>query len=247
MIARIVLLFLFATSFGECVAQKIRIGVVNSDSVLMLLPEYRAARDTAYQEYLKLYATLDEMDEKCKLKERRIDSLIGDGEHPKVIVTEKSELAAMHSMQSEYKYEKNAAIHTADSVRCIPFNKRLARACFVAAEKNKCSGTINSKKIKRDSVLSKSELINVNADVAKELQSSQSFTTKKRVGYCNRDSLLMLVPGYQAAIDSTTVYRTRVNQTLANMDYDIARKQREKDSLESKSSPLINQLRGVQL
>lgn len=76
---------------------------------------------------------------------------------------------------------------------------------------------------------------------------SSSFAQKKKVGFYNSDSLLALMPGYQACVDSTQHYHNAAQIQLASLEKQKADKQHEIDSCKGKDSPIINHLRNTQL
>lgn len=69
---------------------------------------------------------------------------------------------------------------------------------------------------------------------------------KMRIGFVNGDSLLHTMPDY-AAVKSSTVASQGMQDTITGMEDEMVRKQRELDSLRPRLSPLMIQLRTLQL
>ncbi len=79
------------------------------------------------------------------------------------------------------------------------------------------------------------------------LLTTSVFAQNKKVGYYNGDSLLRLMPGYEACLDSTRMYHDSMRVELERMEKDKTIRQREMDSLQGKVSPLITKLQAEQL
>lgn len=79
------------------------------------------------------------------------------------------------------------------------------------------------------------------------LLSFNSLAQKTKVGVINRDSLLNLIPGYATANEAYQLRRNEIADVKAQMVREIEHKKAENDSLKGQLSPLINQLRLMQL
>lgn len=67
--------------------------------------------------------------------------------------------------------------------------------------------------------------------------------TKTVIGYFNYDSLLVLIPGYKAAVDSAKLSKKDTDTELYNMEATLALKQYEYDSLKHHWSPVIESIK----
>jgi hypothetical protein len=76
---------------------------------------------------------------------------------------------------------------------------------------------------------------------------SSACAQKKKVGFYNHDSLLLLMPGYQSCLDSTKMLYDSMKVVVDMMEKEKTAKQRETDSCQKKDSPLIHSLRLEQL
>lgn len=238
-----ILLFLIIATNG--IAQKTRVGVVNTDSLLKLIPEYADWSKTRNDNMIDLQRHSLEIQYRYMLKQMEIDSLMEQSGHNQQVG--KDELLQIEREYTTFVEHATDSAHVSDSILTAPSIIKLARAEFMAAEKNRCNGIAEFSEIAGRQNPPGISYVNISKDVAKELQTPTTVSAKKRVGYCNYDSLLKLTPGYQAAFDSSNNFQLIFDKQLMKMQEDLSKKQKEFDSLRSQSSPLINSHREQQI
>ncbi len=76
---------------------------------------------------------------------------------------------------------------------------------------------------------------------------SASAANAQKIGHLDVDSLLKIWPSYQAVVDSLTAYQLGAQKQAQNLQLQYMAKAREIDSMKTKDTPLIAQLRATQL
>lgn len=79
------------------------------------------------------------------------------------------------------------------------------------------------------------------------LVATPGFVNAQKIAHINRDSLLRIMPDYTIIKDSLSSHQLALEKILYNMEVQFGLKQRERDSLEGKRSPLILSLMDKEL
>lgn len=224
------LFFVFIFSSVFLLAQKTRVGVVNSDWVLQQLPGYVAMRDSSTKEIIRIQTTLQSFELMYAAKKQAQDSMGTESTDEWRAL--QNELNEIESDYKSYTDSMQRVVSLKDSIRFTPYTRSLVRASFIAAEKNKCYGTCDSKSVAAQTS-GNLDYIDISKDVLKEMQHPSVITTPKRVGYCNTDSLLKLMPGYRDAQNSSEAHHKQNQIKITAMNAEIENKQKVLDSVTS--------------
>jgi Skp family chaperone for outer membrane proteins len=210
-------------------AQKVRVGVINEDSLMNTMPGYsglvkpetfRHHTDTTLKDMDRVYAkSLHELDSlKPKLS-------------PLMISLRKKQLSDTQANRQAFADEAEEA-RLAYAAGLVPYNNEFSNACYKAQRANICTEVLDRKAAAGKYTGDQAEFIDLNAAVAKELSASPALNAKtKRIGYINSDSLYALMPEYKLHAAAIKTESEQLNERLAAHDAKIKAKERENDSL----------------
>ncbi len=244
---RNILLFLLLFASVEVFAQKIRIAVVNTDSILNLLPEYKNLITvmTDYQIQAQNRAMAIQMD--YTKKQQKLDSAKALHADARLLMELKVELDTIQSQYDAFiKLATDSALEL-QTMKFTPIQQKWHRAVLVACEKNRCNGYIEFDILKGARLDKKFSYVDINKDVLGEMKSPSKSVGKKRVGICNYDSLLKMVQGYKVVNDSLNSYDTLSARAIRRMKSQLDTKKKELDSLGPASSERILRIRNQEI
>jgi Skp family chaperone for outer membrane proteins len=225
---------------GMLFAQKVKVGIVNRDSVLASIPGANAVKDTLSAHKLTVAKTHNRLEDELSKKIREADSLKAKSS-PLIQRLRQIQIQDITSTLAQYDYLAAEELKI-DSLKLVPFTYAIEQAEMKMAEKYRCSIETEYKNDNREPIYLTNEVIGL----LKE--NKQAQTSRKQIGYVNKDSLLSaLYPDYK---ESKATFENDVRllrDSAEQMQREYERKQLEMDSMRGNSSPLQMQLKQKEL
>lgn len=230
--------FLLVTLLLACTslaAQKKNIGVVNTDSILHLIPGYTEVAEQTGK-FRQAYETdLAQMESYQAKKARETDSM-APKDTPLIHQLRLLQLQQMKENLQAFQYDGSLRLQR-DSLQMALFTNRYRTIETAVAAGNKCDRVIDSRTLaanRSDSV----NYVNLNLAVAEKIKADALLMSNpKKIGYVSKDSLLSLLPGYQENKMICDLERQHLHDTVRQLEIEIKRMQQEINDSGYKMNP----------
>lgn len=156
------------TDIGSLSGDNIRFGYINHDSLLALMPEYLAAKDSVRHHNSGYYETIAAMESEIRQKERQYDSLKSKST-PTMNRLREVQLQQMRENYAAYQALEADSIAACERKYLGPYHDKMNSSSAIAVQQAKCDAMINYQNIPNPDPEKPMEFVNLNAEVAKLL------------------------------------------------------------------------------